>query len=292
VAAAQHYLTDAFAAGHLRTPVAAIRRYWKARYPQFWDRLQRRVASDTARTLRELSLALRLVPPAYLHRRTLAELRSRTGAYPELSVGDLVARCLHDWDNRHGLELEGGDVVFGDGRVEDGATTALAIAAVRAGNDDVDAAFALGAAGRVQPGEELYQAVREATGAAGDAFVAEAKIPRPSSANRRQNWELPDAGSLWEAPIGGTTGTTGATGTTVGAAIVEMLEPGGQFIRQLDALGEGLGGSRGLFSVPLIGGWLAAKCCQAFHHGFVEPLAHHPAEVVFSLVGSPEPPSP
>src|SRR5437763_1048932 len=35
-AAAQHYLTDAFASGHLRTPVAAIRRYWKGRYPGFW----------------------------------------------------------------------------------------------------------------------------------------------------------------------------------------------------------------------------------------------------------------
>jgi hypothetical protein len=34
-AAAQHYLTDAFASGHLRTPVAAIRRYWKQRYPSF-----------------------------------------------------------------------------------------------------------------------------------------------------------------------------------------------------------------------------------------------------------------
>ena len=34
-AAAQHHLTDAFAAGHLPTPVAAIRRYWKARYPRF-----------------------------------------------------------------------------------------------------------------------------------------------------------------------------------------------------------------------------------------------------------------
>lgn len=58
-AAAQHYLTDAFASGHLRTPVADIRRYWKARYPGFWDRLQRRVASDTARALRELSWAIR-----------------------------------------------------------------------------------------------------------------------------------------------------------------------------------------------------------------------------------------
>jgi len=34
-AAAQHYLTDAFASGHLRTPVTAIRRFWHHRYPRF-----------------------------------------------------------------------------------------------------------------------------------------------------------------------------------------------------------------------------------------------------------------
>ncbi|HEX2063406.1 MAG TPA: hypothetical protein VHE80_03185, partial [Acidimicrobiales bacterium] len=34
-AAAQHYLPDAFAAGHLRTPVAAIRELWQLRYPRF-----------------------------------------------------------------------------------------------------------------------------------------------------------------------------------------------------------------------------------------------------------------
>jgi hypothetical protein len=57
-AAAQHVLTDAFTAGHMRTPVALIRRYWRARYPAFWENLQRRVAADTATALRELAWAL------------------------------------------------------------------------------------------------------------------------------------------------------------------------------------------------------------------------------------------
>jgi hypothetical protein len=57
-AAAQHYLTDALAAGHLRTPVADIRRYWKARYRHFWEHLQHNVAADTARSLRELSVMM------------------------------------------------------------------------------------------------------------------------------------------------------------------------------------------------------------------------------------------
>jgi hypothetical protein len=282
-AAAQHYLTDSFASGHLRTPVAAIRRYWKARYPGFWAALQRRVASDTAAALREVSTAMWLLPPAYLHRRTQSELAARTSAYPELSVGDLVARCFHDWDNAHGLRVEGGEVVFGDGSIERGRTTDLAVAAARSGTDDIEVAYRLGAAGSQLQGGALYEEVRRATGAGGTAFVAETKIPTISDGNPPQNWQAPDASSLWETPI------VGDRGTTVGEALVEMLEPDGQFIRQLDSLGEGLAGSHGPFGMPVVGPWLSRRCCQAFHRGFVEPLAREPAPVLMGLVKGAEP---
>ena len=282
-AAAQHYLTDSFASGHLRTPVAAIRRYWKDRYPGFWAALQRRVASDTAAALREVSAAVRLLPPAYLHRRTQSELAARTSAYPELSVGDLVARCFHDWDNAHGLRVEGGGTVFGDGSIEQGVTTDLAVAAVRAGNDDIEVAYRLGASGSRLQGEALYDEVRRATGAPGRAFVAETTVPRISDANPSPNWQAPDAETLWDTPI------VGDRGTTVGQALVEMLEPDGQFIRQLDSLGEGLAGSHGPFGLPVVGPWLSRRCCQAFHHGFVEPLAREPAPILLSLVNGAEP---
>jgi hypothetical protein len=193
-------------------------------------------------------------------------------------VGDLVARCLHDWDNSHGLEVDDGGVIFGDGYIGEGITTDLALAGVRAGNDDMEAAFAIGASGRDLSGEALYEAVREATGAPGAAFMAETKIPRLSPANGPQNWQAADAETLWEAPI------TGNTATTVGEALVAMLEPGGQFIRQLEALGEGLAGSHGVLGLPVVGPWLAQKCCQAFHDGFVEPLAHRPMPMLLSLV--------
>lgn len=280
-AAAQHYLTDAFAAGHLRTPVASIRRYWRERYPGFWEQLRRRVASDTAAALRELSPAMRLVPPRYLHRRTLSELTTRTSGYPELSVGDLVARAFHDWDNVHGLEVDGGGVVFGDGRIDEGVTFELALAAVRAGNDDVEVAFELGRSGRSLGGHRLYRAVREATGAAGEAFVAETRVPLVSPDNPRQNWRAGNVDTLWESPVVGT------TGTTVGEALVAMLEPDGQFIRQLDGLGQGLAGAHGIFAVPMLGAWLSDKCCQAYHGGFVEPLAADPQSVIMALVNGP-----
>lgn len=282
-AAAQHYLTDAFAAGHLRTPVADIRRYWRERYPGFWEHLQRRVASDTATALRELSSVLKLVPARYLHQRTYAELTGRTSGYPELSVGDLVARCFHDWDNLHGLEVDGGHTVFGDGHIDEGDTTALALAAVRAGNDDVEAAFELGRSGRSLAGENLYAAVRDARGAEGDAFRAEAMVPRVSAANAPQNWRAPDVQSLWASPV------VGSGSTTVGDALAAMLEPQEEFIRQLEALGEGLAGTHGVFAAPVVGRWLTRKCCQAYRDGFVQPLARDPRPVVLALASDDRP---
>lgn len=281
-AAAQHYLTDSFAAGHLRTPVADVRRYWKARYPDFWNQLQRTVSSQTAAALRDVSGLLRAVPARSLERRTAIELARRTSTFPDLSLGDLVARVFHDWDNAHGLVVEGGAVVFGDGRVEDGHTTALCLAAVRAGIDDVDAAYQLGHSGHAVGGHALYAAVREATGA-GNRFRAEALVPVVSPDNPCPNWRMASAAELWDAPI------VGSGGTTVGQALEEMLAPGGAFIRQLDALGRGLAGGGGMFALPLVGTWLAGRCCTAFHQGFVEPLSAHPGDALRALLPNDDP---
>ncbi|MDQ4025380.1 MAG: hypothetical protein M3217_07810, partial [Actinomycetota bacterium] len=217
-AAAQHFLTDAFTAGHLRTPVAQIRRFWRARYPAFWDRLQRRVAAQTAATLRELSWAPRRLPAPFVHDATLAAVMRRTSRYPELSAGDFLARLFHDWDNVHGLAIEAGGVVFGDGHVDRGVTRALAVAAARAGIDDVEAAFELGRSGRDLTGRALYEAVRAATGAPPGTFLPETRIPRPAAANPPQNWRADGIEALWDRPIVGT------GGTTVGGALGEMLD--------------------------------------------------------------------
>jgi hypothetical protein len=277
-AAAQHFLTDAFTAGHIRTPVALIRRYWHARYPSFWESLQRRVASETASTLRELAWALRRLPARFLHDSTLAALKRRTSRYPQLSLGDFLARLFHDWDNSHGLMIDTGGVVFGDGHVQQGVTRQLALAAVRAGIDDVEAAFDLGAASGPLTGEPLYRAVRAVTGAPADTFVAETKIPRPSVANPRQNWRATDIETLWDTPI------VASSATTVGQALADMMQPDGYFIRQLDCLGQGLVEAYGLLAIPILGSWLAHKGCQAYHRGFVDPLAAQPRQMILSVV--------
>lgn len=263
---------------HLRTPVAEIRRFWRSRYPAFWENLQRLVGSSTASTLRELAWVLRLLPARWLHDATLSALRRRTSRYPDLSLGDFLARLFHDWDNVHGLTIDGGGVVFGDGHVDEGVTRQLALAAVRAGINDIEAARELGASGSRLTGEPLYRAVRAVTGSHDGAFLAETMTPSPSAANPSQNWRAPDIETLWDTPIVGT------TPTTVGDALADMLQPDGYFIRQLDCLGQGLVEAYGLLAVPMLGGWLSHKGCQAYHHGFVDALAADPKPVIFSVV--------
>ncbi|MDQ2896816.1 MAG: hypothetical protein M3Y09_14405 [Actinomycetota bacterium] len=277
-AAAQHFLTDAFAAGHLRTPVAQIRRFWRARYPDFWENLQHQVAARTAQALRELTWPLRLLPARFLNASTLSTLQTRTSRYPDLSLGDFLARLFHDWDNNHGLTLEDGDIVFGDGQIHQGATRELALAAVRAGINDIEVAIELGASGSRLSGDPLYRAVRAATGAPETSFLAEMKIPWPSPANAPQNWRATDLETLW------TTTMVGTTGATVGEALTEMMRPDGYFIRQLDRLGQGLAEPHGLLAMPVFGDWLSDQGRHAYHHGFINPLTAHPKQVILAVL--------
>ncbi len=285
-AAAQHFLTDGFTAGHLRTPVAEIRTFWHARYPAFWRNLRREVASSTAWLMRAQSRAIRLLPTAFLYDSTRAALEARTSRYPELSVGDFLARLFHDWDNVHGLTIDGGDVVYGDGHVHLGVTRELALAAARAGIDDVEVAFELGARTHRPPDPGLHRAVRAATGAPGDRFRAEILMPVPSAANPPQNWRAADLDDLWDTPI------VGAAGATVGEALTEMMGPDGYLIRQLDRLGQGLADAHGLLAAPVVGPWLAREGRRAYHRGFVEPLAADPKRVILRVAHASGAPAP
>jgi hypothetical protein len=277
-AAAQHYLTDAFAAGHLRTPVTAIRHFWDHRYPWFWQSLQRKVAVDTALALRELVRPARILPGGFLDHRVHAAVKARTSGFPRITLGDLLARVFHDWDNTHGLTLQGGGLLFGDGLFEQGVGKELAVAAVRSGIDDIEIAYRLGVSGSRLCGEALYQRVRSSTGAPNDAYRAETRIPIPSPGNPAQNWRAVDAEALWSSPI------VGSTGTTVGMAVEETLRLGADVSRRLDCLGPGVFEVPGLLGVPAVRRWAARKACQAYHHGFIRGLAQDPKAIVLAVV--------
>jgi hypothetical protein len=191
-AAAQHFVTDAFAVGHLRTPVTAIRRFWHHRYPWFWQSLQRKVAADTAAALRELTPPARILLDGYLYQRVLTAVHARTSGYPPITLGDLLAPVFHDWDDGHGLILEGGGHLFGDGHLDQGVGKKLAIAATRAGIDDVEIAYRLGTSGSHLHGE----ARQPITGAS--SKVSPRTLERPcsrSSTGQVRVWAL---GGSWE----------------------------------------------------------------------------------------------
>jgi len=277
-AAAQHYLTDAFAAGHLRTPVTAIRHFWHHRYPRFWQSLQHKVAADTAAALRELARPARILPAGFVYDRVHAAVKARTRGFPPITLGDLLARVFHDWDNSHALILKEGETLFGDGLLEQGVGKRFAVAAVRAGINDVEVAYRLGVSGSRLSGEALYRAVRSATGAPNDAFRPETLIPTPSADNPPQNWRAKDAEALWSSPIVGT------TGTTVGTAVEETLRVGGEVFRRLDRLGSGAFEVPGLLGVSPLQRWVARKGSHAYHHGFIQGLAHDPRAAVLAIV--------
>jgi hypothetical protein len=279
-AAAQHYLTDAFASGHLRTPVTAIRHYWHHRYPRFWPSLQRKVAADTAAALRELARPARILPDGFLYDRVHAAVKARTRRYPPITFGDLLARVFHDWDDSHGLILEEGGILFGDGHLEEGVGKKLAVTAARAGIDDIEVAYQLGASDSRLYGEALYRAVRSATGAPHDAFKPETLIPTLSADNPPQNWRATDVEELWSSPIVGT------TGTTVGMAVEETLRPGGEVFRRLNRLGPGVFEIPEFRGVPAFRRWAARKARQAYHDGFIQGLAHDPKAVVLTTVAN------
>lgn len=277
-AAAQHYLTDAFAAGHLRTPVTAIRRFWHHRYPRFWQSLQRKVAADTAAALRELTPPARILPDGFLYERVLTAVHARTSGYPPITLGDLLARVFHDWDDSHGLILDGGGHLFGDGHLDQGVGKKLAISAARAGIDDIEIAYRLGTSGSHLHGEALYRAVRSATGAPTDTYAPETRIPTPAPDNPPQNWRAADIETLWNTPI------TGTTGTTVGRAVEETLQVGDEVARRLASLGPGVFEVPRLTSVALVRRWVARRARQAYYRGFIQGLAQDPRAAVLAIV--------
>ncbi|MGA9310257.1 MAG: hypothetical protein WBV74_07785, partial [Pseudonocardiaceae bacterium] len=252
--------------------------FWHHRYPQFWQSLQRKVATDTAAALRELTRPARILPDGFVYDRVHAAVQARTRGFPPITFGDLLARVFHDWDNSHGLTLQGGGVLFGDGLLEQGVGEDLVIAAVRAGIDDVEVAYRLGASGSRLQGDALYQAVRSATGAPDVAFRPETRIPILSADNPPQNWRATDAEALWSSPVVGT------TGTTVGLAVEETLHLGAEVSRRLDRLGPGVFEVPGLLKVPALRRWVAGKARQAYYQGFVQGLAQDPKATVLAIV--------
>lgn len=268
-AAAQHWLTDAFAAGHSRTPVGSIREHWSRLYPLFWYNLRHKMALDTAIEMNERAdnFTGAMATVQMMYEGISGEIEAMAGSLPEVGLGDLLSKVFHDHDNEQGLAIAGGGHIFGDSHLDDAdpqnVTRQLCEAAIRAGVADVALAFQLGSAGAQLDNEQIYAAVRAQSGASGALFLPEEMIPRPdTSANEPQNWQAASFEALWGQPL------VGSGGDTVGAVVTRMLGVGGEIRAELEGLAT---------QFPPVDdetGDLEPR--QAFLDGFLNPLSNDP----------------
>jgi hypothetical protein len=179
-----------------------------------------------------------------------------------VSFGDLVAKVFHDWDNEHGLVLDDGSRIFGDGCLDQGVTRERALVAARAGIDEVEAAFESSWRGK---GLARYVEV-------------EPRVPRLSGENPPQNWQAPDVDTLWDTPI------VGSHGTTVGEAVSAALQEGEELPTRLAGLGGGMASSLDVPAVPGLRTWLGNKARHAYHQGFLSNLTTDPRRCVLDVV--------
>lgn len=265
-AAAQHYLTDSFSAGHLRTPIASIREYWGNKYPLFWYNLQHKIALDTAIEMTKGTV----ITNHFAYTRILASVEAMATTLPAITLGDLIGSIYHDVDNESGLNVKGGGKVFGDKKL-DAPTEKLAVDAIKASNNDVIKAFDHGKATPAPvPAKNLFNDVRVAGGGTKTKYAAELAIPEPDKKEPAQNWKAPDIGALWGQKFLGT------KGDTVGDVISNRVK-GGSIAIQLTALGDRFPADQDAVVATLYPR-------TAYMNGFVKKLQTDPKAGVLDIV--------
>lgn len=276
-AAAQHFLTDSFSAGHGRTPVGLIREYWGNRYPLFWYNLLHKMALDTANRMNDqgswYNPVTGLATVQMMYEGIMEEIDKIAGSLPEITLGDLLSKVFHDYDNENGLAVAGGRI-YGDDHLDDknpqNITRQLAQQAIQAGNTDVQEAFNLGQGGQAGLSQAaLGQAVRQANAVSGSSYRSETLIPKPDATNPPQNWQAASFEELWSKPV------AGSSGATVGQKIIELLQPGAEMRKTLDDLAT-------KFPKTQYAGALTPQ--SAYLEGFVEPLARDPKTGVLGII--------
>jgi len=214
-----HYLTDMFSAGHVRTPRTEIKDWYQEHYPdspaRFVTHLARWMTNDLDRR--------KDIPSWLPNARVESGIHDRVNALggtalESMSIGDLVSLSLHDRDNEGlnvisdvnaaGNPVSGGyhwravgDNHLGDATKEAAETKTMATAAVRASLSELDMAKESGlraTQGRCVPPAQLAQAMEKAiTGL--QPYLAEKFIPREDIMNRPEVGKGSDPAGSGEA---------------------------------------------------------------------------------------------
>ena len=161
-----HFLTDAFASGHTRTPRTSISDWWNPKVPMFWHNLKLWLAENIAKHLNDNTIiAGSVLTINYFWKSAIDTLESVMAAkgMPDLTFGDAIGGALHDLDNLEGVEAQVGDrfvTLVGDGEVLDGSdrelargseTLKLAAASVKVSIKDIHDAYEYATSGQTDP---------------------------------------------------------------------------------------------------------------------------------------------
>ncbi len=178
-----HFLTDSFSAGHLRTQRNDVAAHWNGKCPMFYYNLKGVLAEAVAKNLHigagPLYVRQDAIYDPPVGKGAKALVSEKLDAFGKLGLGDLLSGAIHDYDNLKGVRAESNGeqvTVVGDGQLDKSATgaktKALAITAVKRGLNDLERAHAAGAKG--QSPAEAVAALQDQEG----LFAPERMVPR------------------------------------------------------------------------------------------------------------------
>jgi Domain of unknown function (DUF4157) len=171
-----HFLTDSFSAGHLRTERGSISDYWNAKVPMFFHNFKGFMAEKIAKYINDNNTALGILTVDFLNGQALGTLESKLieKGMPAVQFGDLVSGAIHDYDNQRGVRasVDGKEArLFGDGHLGQGDTLPLATQAVQTSIGDIRTAWDMGKANNTE--QDLTTRL-----VSGGRFAAERFVPQ------------------------------------------------------------------------------------------------------------------
>ncbi len=204
-----HYLTDAFAGGHVRTPRVDLTKHWHEKVPMFNYNLKGFIAEELAKAMSGPkgipSLGLVMRPDVIYHgipglaTGALETVTKQLDAKAKITFGDVVAGAVHDYDNEHGVpaEIVGHRVnLKGDSHLGEGDEKEFALDAVRLSKQDVLMAWNAGKA-KGDPVELAGDLIHDGLFAAEELLpqvVPDSKLPADE---QRVRWDFDNVTDLF-----------------------------------------------------------------------------------------------
>jgi hypothetical protein len=278
----EHYLTDMFSAGHIRTPRIDIKRWYDVHIPNSVGRFIDYTARWITNKLDSYGDIPFWCPNDTIQEGIGPKIRELGGAAVDsFSLGDMVSLALHDRDNELGLWVKsavdmGGRIVaggfpwperaLGDNNLAQSPTgAAMAEASVRASLREFAAARAAGAAaahGTCRPVDELHAASDEYTALLLEP-AALAYVPTLDEARMRDSYIAgPDAAPT-SGPIDYRWGTLDPTAYD---AIDSTIK--GTIAGQLTAMAASVAAPNGVIEAANIAEWLPGLGPDMAGHNF------------------------